>query len=62
VGWFEFGWEGPLRIGGEPVELHTYKRFDNPYCQCDFTAPRMTIRRGEETHEIDLSDAIETRV
>ena len=57
VGWFEFGWEGALRVNAEPVPLRGYKRFDNPYCQCDFSAPRMTIRRGGETHEIDLTDA-----
>ncbi len=43
---------------GEPVSLRGYKRFDNPYCQADFTDPHMTIRRGEQAHTIDLRDAV----
>jgi len=57
-GWFEFGWQGPLRVNGQPISLRGYKRFDNPYCQCEFTDPRMTIRRGEQSYTIDLTDAV----
>lgn len=48
-GWLEFSWAGPLRIAGHEISLHDYPRFDNPYCQCAFTAPEIHIRRGEES-------------
>jgi len=58
VGWFEFGWEGPLRIDAQPVSQRAYRRFDNVYCQAEFTAPRMAIRCAEQTHEINLADTL----
>jgi hypothetical protein len=48
-GWLNFGWTGPLRVAGEEIPLHSYPRFDNPYCQCAFTAPQIHIRRGDES-------------
>ena len=48
-GKLDFGWTGPLRIAGEESSLHDYPRFDNPYCQCAFTAPQTHIRRGDES-------------
>jgi hypothetical protein len=60
-GLVEFGWQGPLRVNTEIIPLRGYKRFDNPYCQAELMAPRMTIRCGGQSHEIDLSDAIVVR-
>jgi len=56
-GWFEFGWHGPLRVQGQPVALRGYKRFDSPYCRAEFGDLRMTIRCGEQSHTLDLTDA-----
>ena len=49
-----FGWKGPFRIAGRPVALHNYKRFDNPYCQSEFTSPRILIQRGAEKLHLDF--------
>lgn len=54
LGEVSFGWEGPLRIDGQPVALGDYKRFDNPYCQSDFTAPLVHIVRGQEELRLDF--------
>jgi hypothetical protein len=49
LGSVSFGWEGSLQVAGQLVQLHNYERFDNPYCQCAFLAPRVVIqRKGEE--------------
>jgi len=54
VGEVSFGWNAPLRIKGKRVSLRGYKRFDNPYCQCDFTAEHIIIKRGEEELHLDF--------
>lgn len=35
VGALSFGWEGPLRVAGEPVPIGGYRRFDNPWSQAE---------------------------
>ncbi len=58
-GWIDFGWTGPLRVAGEEIPLHAYPRFDNPYCHCEFTAPQIRLRRGDEGLTLDFRPAIE---
>jgi hypothetical protein len=56
-----FGWEDPLRVAGAEVPLHDSPRFDNPYCQAAFLAPRIEIRRGDARLTLDF-DANQRRV
>jgi hypothetical protein len=50
----EFAWEGELRVAGQPVALHNYPRFDNPYCQGEFLSPRLLIRRAGQELVLDF--------
>lgn len=34
-----FGWLEPLTVNGIEIELHQYKRYDNPYYQVEFAQP-----------------------
>ncbi|MBW8035035.1 MAG: hypothetical protein FVQ79_05215 [Planctomycetes bacterium] len=54
LGDISFGWQGPFRSKGQPVALHDYKRFENPYCQSEFTDPIMHIKRGHEELHLDF--------
>ncbi len=53
-GLFSFAWEGDLVVAGEIIPLHAYPRFNNPYCQTTFLAPRIEIRCGEERLVLDF--------
>lgn len=57
LGRVQFGWHGPLRVAGEHVELHSYPRFLNPYCQAEFGARQYTIRYGDDTYTLDFDEA-----
>jgi len=57
LGPVRFGWEGPFEVAGREIALHETPRFDNPYCQCAFLSPQVTIRRGKETLNLDLTGA-----
>lgn len=54
IGELSFGWEGPLKIAGAETALHDYPRFDNPYCQSSFLAPRAEIRHGKNRLTLDF--------
>jgi hypothetical protein len=54
LGDISFGWKEPFCSKGQPVALHNYKRFDNAYCQSDFTSPRVRIKRGREELRLDF--------
>jgi len=47
VGELSFGWTGPLLVCGQEVQLHGYRRFDNPYCQAEF---------GKGCYEVTIGD------
>jgi hypothetical protein len=34
-GRLELGWDGPLHLDGEVVEVHGSPRFDNPFCRAE---------------------------
>jgi hypothetical protein len=53
-GIISFSWEGDLVVAGQSVALHSYPRFDNPYCSWEVDTPKMTIRRGNEQLELDF--------
>lgn len=38
-----FGWNKPLSVQGEEICIHHYKRYDNPFCQAEFDAPKLEI-------------------
>jgi hypothetical protein len=40
----KFGWEGPLTLNGEIVELENYPRYDNPYVQAPFDSTEIHIK------------------
>lgn len=54
LGPVSFGWEGAFEVAGREIALHETPRFDNPYCQCAFLSPQITILRGAETLVLDL--------
>jgi hypothetical protein len=54
LGPVRLSWEGEFEVGGRAIALHDSPRFDNPYSQCAFGAPQVTIQRGEETLVLDL--------
>lgn len=54
LGEMEFGWTEPLRVNGQDVQLHSYPRFDNPYCQADIGDRCYTITRGDEQIVLDF--------
>lgn len=60
-GVLEVGWEGPLSVDGEPVDLHPQARFDNPWVQADFGATRYEISEGDATLVLDF-DALTREV
>jgi hypothetical protein len=45
-GLVEFGWECPLIVDGESVQLHDYPRYDNPYVGAEFDPRELHIRAG----------------
>lgn len=51
----ELGWDSPWRVNGavaDPVEA--FPHFDNPLTDTPMGAERMTIRLGDDVHELDL--------
>jgi len=56
-----FGWDGPLTVNGQEPPLHTYPRFDNPYCHCPFLSSEMVIRRGDDAVRLDFDAAREQK-
>jgi hypothetical protein len=56
AGTIQFGWHDPLRVAGAEVELHSYPRFENPYCQAEWGAHQYTIRYGDEQYQIDFEE------
>ena len=48
-----FGWKQELTVGGEPVAVHGYPRYDNPFCKAEFNTKRLEIRCGGHTAILD---------
>ena len=47
LGRIEAGWQRDFTIAGQPVVIHDYPRFDNPYCQAAFGVP-LTLPGGDQ--------------
>jgi hypothetical protein len=47
VGLIQFGWTGPLLVGGREQPLAGYPRFDNAYCQGEIGDRAYTIQRED---------------
>lgn len=58
-GLLAFGWTSPFRVDGQEIDLHSYPRFDNPYCRTEFGEQHYTIRHGEQEHILDFVAARE---
>lgn len=56
LGEVRFGWNDPLTVAGQEIQLHGYPRFSNPYCQADINASRYVIRHGDDQLILDFSD------
>ena len=54
LGSLSFGWTKPLMIAGQSVQIHNYKRFDNPYTQTDFAQTCYEIRFQDEVFRLEL--------
>jgi hypothetical protein len=55
-GEMRFGWHAPLLVRGEPVPLHDYPRFDNPFVRTEFNERRYWIRNGEYELVLDFEN------
>jgi hypothetical protein len=60
LGSVHFGWSGPLRVDGRELPLKEYKRFDNPYCQSEFTASQVLIKHGNQELSLDFDQNART--
>jgi hypothetical protein len=49
-----FGWHTHFKVNGTAIPLHTGKRFDNPYCQCDFLEKQIVIQNGDNKVVLDF--------
>jgi hypothetical protein len=56
AGLIEFGWHGPLRVGGREIDLHSAPRFDSPFARAEFGATEVTIDHGGAALHLDLLD------
>ena len=54
VGRVSFGWEGPLRVGGQEIPLADYARFDNPCAQVPWGQGRYEISHAGHKLMIDF--------
>jgi hypothetical protein len=55
-GRIEVGWEGPMTVAGEPVDLGPYERWDNIYCTQAFGESVTTITHEETRLELDFQN------
>ncbi len=56
LGDVSFGWDDPLTVAGQEIPLRGYGRFDNTYCQCAFTDPRLVIKRNSDELHLDFEE------
>jgi hypothetical protein len=57
----KFGWEGPLTIDGEVVDLEDYPRYDNPYVKAEFDPNKIYIKANEKALYLDW-ESVERRI
>lgn len=57
LGEMRFGWDEPLVVDGNRIELDGYPRIDSPWAQVPFDSTRYRIRAGERSLEVDVGSA-----
>ena len=51
IGLVYFGWDNPLTVNGEIVNVHDYPRYDNPYVRAEFDPDEIHVRaNGKELY------------
>lgn len=50
------GWDKPLTVDGQEIDITNYKRYDNPYCQAEFDTDQYTISYGAKSMTIDFNN------
>ena len=58
-GRLDFSWSNPLKQNGNPIPLHDYPRYDNPYSKSPFPADTVTFHHGD--HHLELNYNTQTR-
>lgn len=53
-----FGWDDPLIVDGNKINLRNYPRWDNPYTFAEFNAGRFVISHGDKKLELDFEKGI----
>ena len=48
IGLVRFGWEGPLTVDGEIVNMDDYPRYDNPYVQAEFDPTEIHVKANNK--------------
>ena len=56
VGLLQFGWSEPLLVKGEEISLGDYPRFDNPFCQNEFTSKEILIEYKGRKLSLDFEN------
>jgi hypothetical protein len=54
-GLLEFGSTSPFQVGGAPVALDGYPRYDNPWTQTPFGADQVNLAAGERSLSLDFA-------
>ncbi len=57
LGTVTVGWEGPMTVAGEEVDLGPFPRWQNDHAQVEFGDPLTHIERGEMRLELDFEGA-----
>ncbi len=56
LGEVSYGWKEPLTVKGKAIPLRDYQRFDNPYCQVEFAAEVIKIKKDQKELILDFRD------
>ena len=59
-GLIKVAWDGPMMAKNTPVDLSSYPRFENDYCDQDFNTLKTTIQYGTMTLALDFENATRT--
>jgi len=51
------GWNKPLKVGAEAINVNDYPRYKNPFCTAEFESDEIVIEKGHRVHRIKCSPA-----
>ncbi len=54
LGRITFGWNRPLTVNGQEINIHGYPRYENPFSHTPFDASRIEISAGEHRTVLDF--------